>query len=411
MKRMKEAGPLAATADVTPYYVRPRPRLEPVASGPAFDLQRSFSSSFHYCERKFKQLSRRVKETSRVRIFLSSPFDGCEPERVQFLKNSLQKIKQECAKAGIDVSFVDMRWGINDAVKSRNEALDICLRALDSSDIMLGYFGARYGSTAKNPDHARWLLPSIKRAEWNHSYLSAYKDRSVTELEWLHACLHPDFATLETKPLCFFFYRSAAFDNSELLKAQARVISVGDEVHLFDPTKGDWCDWPVWTVAVIHAGQADVLEVTNASGDRKRVPLLQARLKLVKYYEPDYPDMAADLRERVRAVCASEENRSASVFEDYPTPRDGESLMSLCLLGPDGVVTRLLKQLAAESSQVLSDYRRPHQAHARLRASMRLQFDEAVEDEILAYIEGPTTVVMDSIGGGSKTTQPHPTYS
>ena len=52
-----------------------------------------------------------------------------------------------CAKKGYALKFVDMRFGITHGMSNHHETVQTCLRGIDHSDIFIGFFGARYGSS------------------------------------------------------------------------------------------------------------------------------------------------------------------------------------------------------------------------------------------------------------------------
>lgn len=80
-------------------------------------------------------------------IFLSSIFRDMEEERDALNRIVMPKIRKECMKRGIDFSYVDLRWGIDDEMLKQGKVIDHCLNQIAStSPVFLGMIGPRYGS-------------------------------------------------------------------------------------------------------------------------------------------------------------------------------------------------------------------------------------------------------------------------
>ena len=76
-----------------------------------------------------------------VRVFFSSPFGGLEEEREELTKKYWPQLAHLCTKAGYEFVPVDMRWGITKELSSQAATIAICLRELDRSDMIVGFFG------------------------------------------------------------------------------------------------------------------------------------------------------------------------------------------------------------------------------------------------------------------------------
>lgn len=81
------------------------------------------------------------KDPAVCRIFISSPFNGLEEEREELTKRHWPRIQTLCASRGIQLRIVDMRWGITHHASGLAQTALICLKELDRSDIMVGFFG------------------------------------------------------------------------------------------------------------------------------------------------------------------------------------------------------------------------------------------------------------------------------
>lgn len=104
-------------------------------------------------------------------LFLSSPFDGCEEERLHFMTRYYATLQKMLVAVGVSLRAVDMRFGITEQVARRlcpfrvivkgiislwwdvvsikqmgRDDLTImaCMRGLDVSHVVLGYNSARY---------------------------------------------------------------------------------------------------------------------------------------------------------------------------------------------------------------------------------------------------------------------------
>ncbi|XP_071965427.1 uncharacterized protein [Antedon mediterranea] len=165
-----------------------------------------------------------------ARVFFSSPFGGLEEEREELTKKYWPKLAHQCSRAGYEFVPVDMRWGITSEHSAQAATIAICLRELDRSDIIVGFFGQRYGWHGKKDE---MLQKTFDFALPNYPWLNSYRDRSVTELEFLHGHLNKPGA----RPACFFF-RDKAYDESQRLKFEKK----GDERNARKFTA--FCDGP-----------------------------------------------------------------------------------------------------------------------------------------------------------------------
>ncbi|MDI9408094.1 MAG: tetratricopeptide repeat protein [Candidatus Pacebacteria bacterium] len=152
--------------------------------------------------------------TRSVRIFLSSTFRDFAAERNLLQSKVFPEIKHAMAKKGIDVTDVDLRWGVNESESQGGMALRICLDEIDKARpwkdgqvpkdpvarktaevishrvFFVGMLGERYGWVPAEADNAYQDLLE------DHDWLKPYQhQKSVTELEILHGVLeNPDMA-------------------------------------------------------------------------------------------------------------------------------------------------------------------------------------------------------------------------
>ena len=125
----------------------------------------------------------------RIQIFLSSPFGGFEHERHYFMATWYPALQRLCASRSVELSVVDLRWGITAAQASDNRIIDVCLHEVSQSHIFVGMLGARYGSSTLVEANRSWIEPSVAHCVARYPWLSEFGDRSITEMEWLYARL------------------------------------------------------------------------------------------------------------------------------------------------------------------------------------------------------------------------------
>ena len=175
---------------------------------------------------KFNNILEKVQREWRITVFLSSPFDGCEQERELFMQQFVPSLSSLCMERGVLLSVVDMRWGITQATEKADGTLLACLSALDKSDVFIGYFGARYGSSTLVAKNQGWINKAIdvciRQNPSIFGFLDNCRDISITAMEWQQAFLHGSNAEDAGKPLCFFLYRSPEYDARMESEAQSR---------------------------------------------------------------------------------------------------------------------------------------------------------------------------------------------
>ncbi|XP_063723269.1 TPR repeat-containing protein DDB_G0287407-like [Symsagittifera roscoffensis] len=207
-----------------------------------------------------------------VRVFYSSPFRGLEREREMLSAVYWPRVSQACAQRGVSFVPIDFRWGITEESSSAANTVAICLRQVQQSDIFVGFFGARYGWHGSE-DPA--LQQAIDKALPENPWLSEFRDRSVTEMEFLEGRLrNPD----SKRPAAFFF-RDSEYDKEMFQKMQTS-----------DPKE-----------AKVYSAEID--------GEKAG-----AKLQELKEYTVKYKDSL------------TEESASCSV-EFYKTPQEGAQLM------------------------------------------------------------------------------------
>ncbi|ESO87647.1 hypothetical protein LOTGIDRAFT_166228 [Lottia gigantea] len=147
----------------------------------------------------------KLKDPRVCRIFFSSPFGGIEDEREELTRKYFPQIHHLCNSHGVQFVPVDMRWGITKEAGENAQVINICLRELDRSDMFVGFFGQRYGW---HGDKDELLQQNFDNAVPRYPWLEKFRDKSVTELEFLHGHLNLP----GTLPACIYF-RDKEYDD------------------------------------------------------------------------------------------------------------------------------------------------------------------------------------------------------
>jgi nephrocystin-3 len=86
-------------------------------------------------------MAAQLKDPGTFRVFFSSPFRGMEEERTELTRKYFPEIHHKCAEMGLQFVPVDMRWGITAESTSQAQTISICLKEIDRSDMLIGFFG------------------------------------------------------------------------------------------------------------------------------------------------------------------------------------------------------------------------------------------------------------------------------
>ena len=141
------------------------------------------------------------------RVFFSSPFNGMQAEREILARRYWPRLQSYCESHGVHFRAVDLRWGITHDAAENAQVLNICLNEINRSDILVGFYGQRYGWHGLND---AVLQSNFDNVSTKYPWVNEYRDRSVTELEFLHGFLNNP----EQKPACVCF-RSKEYDNKQ----------------------------------------------------------------------------------------------------------------------------------------------------------------------------------------------------
>ena len=119
-----------------------------------------------------------------IKIFVSSTFSDMQSERDIIQTKVLPRLKRDLLPQGIDVQFVDLRWGIsNESIEKEDvmeKILNICVEEIETcKPFFVLLLGNRYG-TIPNPA----IVDSFLK---KHKDISPEQitDKSITEIEYL----------------------------------------------------------------------------------------------------------------------------------------------------------------------------------------------------------------------------------
>ena len=117
------------------------------------------------------------QQWKKVRVFISSTFQDMRAERDHLVLVVFPELKKLCREKQVQLTDVDLRWGVSESDAQDGKALDICLNEIDSCrPYFLGLLGHRYGSVP--PGERR----SITAAEIYHGVLHNDLPKQVVDL-------------------------------------------------------------------------------------------------------------------------------------------------------------------------------------------------------------------------------------
>jgi nephrocystin-3 len=93
-----------------------------------------------------------------IRIFISSTFRDMHSERDYLVKYVFPELSERCAKRGLNIVPIDLRWRVTKEEAGKGKALEICLEeieiCLEEIEICRPYFigilGERYNTSLYN---------------------------------------------------------------------------------------------------------------------------------------------------------------------------------------------------------------------------------------------------------------------
>ncbi|HYG58749.1 MAG TPA: AAA family ATPase [Symbiobacteriaceae bacterium] len=191
-----------------------------------------------------------IAEDRQIRIFVSSTFSDMVEERNILAKVVFPALRKRCAERGVTLVDVDLRWGVTEETHAISHCLD---EIAGCRPFFIGILGERYGS----------VLPLSVELLEREPWLSEFRDRSVTELEFLHGVLrHPHLAQQ-----AYFYFRDPNYvgtvrdstgDKLDTLKARIRTSG--------RPVTENYADPPAFGRAVLQDFEALIDKLYPVAG-------------------------------------------------------------------------------------------------------------------------------------------------
>lgn len=146
-------------------------------------------------------------EWKTVYVFVSSTFNDMHAERDLLVKRVFPELRLWCARRKLQLREIDLRWGVSAADAQENKrVVEVCLRNIDKCrPFFLCFMGQRRGWVPGmndiNPETLD-LFPELK------PYIGK---ASVTEMEIIHALLHPLAPSLAPVRHQRFYFREETY--------------------------------------------------------------------------------------------------------------------------------------------------------------------------------------------------------
>src|SRR6056297_3646701 len=120
--------------------------------------------------------SKSTQKNRHIRIFISSTFGDMHEERDILIKQSFPELRKRCRERGVELTEVDLRWGVTEEQAENGEVLGVCLHEIENCrPYFIGLMGERYG----------WVPPKEKIKPdviQTQPWLEEHLDKSVTEM-------------------------------------------------------------------------------------------------------------------------------------------------------------------------------------------------------------------------------------
>lgn len=142
-----------------------------------------------------------------VYVFISSTFNDMHAERDYLVKQIFPELRMWCAKRKLKLVDVDLRWGVSAADAQENKrVVEVCIKNIDKCrPFFLCFMGQRRGWVPEakdvNPETLS-LFPELEKHLGKNS---------ITELEILHALIHPFSADVAPVEHARFYFRDKSY--------------------------------------------------------------------------------------------------------------------------------------------------------------------------------------------------------
>ena len=116
-----------------------------------------------------------------IRIFISSTFSDMMQEREYLMKIIFPELRKRCKVRFLEITEVDLRWGIPETDSKEGKVIEICLNEIDKSrPYFIGILGNRYGWIPEAEEYQKHDR-IIEEFPWAKSDIDA--GLSITEME------------------------------------------------------------------------------------------------------------------------------------------------------------------------------------------------------------------------------------
>src|SRR6266568_4924751 len=97
--------------------------------------------------------SKTADRSSEVRLFLSSTFRDLQPEREYLIKHVVPELRIRFRECGIELTEIDLRWGITNEETVGGRTVRLCLEEVDRCrPYFIGIMAERHGWAPTSAD-------------------------------------------------------------------------------------------------------------------------------------------------------------------------------------------------------------------------------------------------------------------
>ncbi len=161
------------------------------------------------------------------RLFVSSTFRDLQRERDELIRKVFPRIRRECHRRGVELTEIDLRWGITADEARTGKVVRICLEEIDRcAPYFIGIIGSRYGWQPTQDDLGK-DPEALHKFPWLAEFIDG--ERSIVDLEFTYGAIAPP---KPHAPSAFFYQREAlpdedAVERERLKELGERVSSAG----------------------------------------------------------------------------------------------------------------------------------------------------------------------------------------
>ena len=248
-----------------------------------------------------------------VYVFVSSTFNDMHAERDYLVKRVFPQLRLWCAKRRLKLIDIDLRWGVSEEDATKNKrVVDVCMNNINKCrPFFLGFLGQRRGWVPKADDIN---LDTYKQFPQLQDYLGNF---SITELEIIHALMHPLDTPHSNVMHAFFYFRNASY---------LRDISDPKIYNIYQPVKEDSVftsfksfvkkSYPVCNYTCKWNDKKITSELSNVNGE----DLSQGRLD---HFMVDHKSLKEVILENLKTAILKE-FPNHDCFEEVLTPLEQE---------------------------------------------------------------------------------------